>query len=97
MAKHWYRIDTDVSRETPICGSSEFDLNEMMKQLSTATFIRLDDMFYRDGQNQLRPWGDWEPRVEPTVLIRCSAIRTVTPFKGTPPVVSQGGRLDGPA
>ena len=91
MAKYWYRIDTDDDGNRGLCGSTEFDLNEMMNQLSTQTHIRLDDMFYRDSQNQLRAWGDWEPRLEPTAIIRCSAIRTVMPFKGTPPIVTQGG------
>jgi len=97
MAKHWYRIEMGEDGKRGVCGSSQLDLDEMLKQLSTAAYIRLDDMFYRDSQNQFRPWTDWEPRLEPTGLIRCSSIRTVMPFKGTPPVISQGGRSDGPA
>jgi hypothetical protein len=97
MAKHWYRIDIDPQGKRSFCGSSPFDLNEMGKQLSTAKYIQLDDLFYRDSDSQLRPWQDWEPRLLPTALIQCSAVVSVMPFDGVPTISKRGGPSDGPA
>jgi hypothetical protein len=55
-----------------------------MAELSSAAFLRLDDLFYRDSQQRVRPWTEWDPRMQPTAFINCKAISSVMPFAGDP-------------
>lgn len=85
MAKHWYRIDFhEGEKDRMLCGSSPLDPTQMMAELSSAAFIRLDDLFYRDNQGRSQSWSEWDPRLQSTALINCKSISTVMPFAGDP-------------
>ena len=85
MEKHWYRIDChNGQKESMLCGSSALDLDQLTKELASAAFIRLEDLFYRDNQNRLLSWSDWDPRLQSIALINCKCITTVMPFNGDP-------------
>ncbi|HEV2293352.1 MAG TPA: hypothetical protein VGR35_05815 [Tepidisphaeraceae bacterium] len=85
MAKHFYRIDFhEGAKDRMLCGSSPLDPAQLMTELASTAFIRLDDLFYRDNQNRFRSWSEWDPRLQPTAFINCKCISTVMPFVGDP-------------
>ena len=87
MAKYWYRVDFhEGAKERMLCGSSPLDPAQLMTELASAAFIRLDDLFYRDNQNRVRPWSEWDPLLQPIALINFKCIGAVVPFVSDPHV-----------
>jgi hypothetical protein len=85
MAKHWYKVDFhEGSKDRTLCGSSDLDAAQFMEQVASAPFVRLDDLVYRDSQNRMRPWGEWDARVKPTVFISSKFVVAVMEFVGDP-------------
>ena|SRR5688572_7386468 len=85
MAKYWYRVDLhDGSKDRTLCGSSDLAPADFIAQLASAAFVRLDDLIYRDSQNRIRPWSEWDARFEPTAFINAKHVVTVMQFAGDP-------------
>ena len=93
MAKFWYRVNfRECGKPSMLCGTSEFDLPSLMRELASSPFIRLGDLSYQDTQKAWHPWEDWDPAMEPTVLIQVKEIGTIMPFKGDPRVLATAAR-----
>jgi hypothetical protein len=85
VAKHFYRVDyDDGNRKGSVCGSTELDPTAFIAEISSAAFIRLDDLVYRDNQQRVRSWTEWDPHTQPTIFINCKFIHTVMPLSGDP-------------
>ena len=58
MAKFWYRVNFgEGDKPGMLCGTSEFDLPGLMKELASATFLRLDELSYKDKDDRTK----WHP------------------------------------
>lgn len=85
MAKHYYRVDfQDGEKGRVLSGSSPLPLEKFMDWISTQPFVRLDDLTYRDTQNRVYSWDNWDASIQPTAYINCKCVTTVMPMVGDP-------------
>ena len=91
MSKHWYRIDFQQGgKERMLCGSSPLDPAQLVSELGSAAFIRLDDLFYRDKEEQFRPWSEWDSRMASYAYVRAASVVSVMPFAQDPRAATPG-------
>jgi hypothetical protein len=85
MSKHFYRIDFHQGgKERMLCGSSPLDPAQLVSELESAAFIRLDDLFFRDKEERFRPWSEWDQHMASFAYIRTGSIVSVMPFAADP-------------
>jgi len=85
VAKHWYRLDVvEGDRSRVLVGSSELDPAQLMKQLRTGDYVVLNDLSYRDNQNRIVSWSDWDPRLTSVAYVNPQYVVMVIPFASDP-------------
>jgi hypothetical protein len=58
--------------------------DELLRSLSSGSFLTLYDLFYRDSQNRFVLWSEWDPRLEPIAYINPKFVLVVMPFAVDP-------------
>ena len=85
MAKHWYRIDIiEGEKSRVLVGTSELDPAQLVKQLRTGEYLVLNDLSYRDNQNRIVSWSNWDPRLASVAYVNPEYVTTVIPFVSDP-------------
>jgi hypothetical protein len=85
MAKHWYRVDVlEGDKARAMVGTSERNPSELVEKLKGDDYLMLSDLSYRDNQNRIVPFSEWDPRLGSVVYINPRYVISIMPFARDP-------------
>lgn len=85
MTKYWYRVDVFDGEESRVwVGTSELDPTQLITRLRSGEYLILSDLSYRDNQNRIVSWSNWDARLASVVYLNPQYVTSFMPFVGDP-------------